>query len=1176
MSDYQGNIIIKNPATPTGPSAYGSAPGMWKLNEVAYWIKQGVWPNPAITPDTYFPYVSLLLSTTSLGNANNNLFVDSSGAFNPVSRNGNTTQGSFTPYSTNWSNYFDGSGDYFTLPYTAANFDWFTSGTDFTIECWFFANSLTGTSYDDTGVAHPTLVGNRSPSATTDYWSFGPIAAGTVRFYYYNGGQNTVTSTATVTANSWNHIAMTKTSSGITIFVNGVAGTTTAISGSPSTNNATGLTIGQGNNTSFNGYVSNLRIVRGTAIYSGNFTVPTAPLTAVTNTTLLTCQSNRFRDASTNNLTLTVTGDTRVTDFGPFSPAYPGASYNQSDITNWSGYLNGSSYWTVPTSTALDVWDNGSGSFTVEAWIFATASIPNNTSVIAKATNDGNPSWTNGWAFQVYNGYLNVNTPGDSRLFNSNTTSVPLNQWVHCALVKSGSTVSIYQNGVRVGTTTNSTAYSNTTDAVAIGVDRNLSGGGKLTGYVSNARMVKGTAVYDPTQSTLTVPTTNLTAVSGTSLLTLQSAAFTDNSGNNYLVNSSGTPTVTGNSPFNTVGYWSNYFDGSGDYLSVPSNAAFDCGTGDWTIEGWVNIATRTTNYPAFFSNNRGGFAVSPPGLAITVSNSDSASYNDKFVFAWGSGGFTSPSAGSAYLLVASSANSLNTWYHLAVVRNGTSIKMYRNGTEVASATISAGSTFDWGYNGALIGGGNWDGANSYMNGYISNLRLVKGTAVYTAAFTPPTSPLTAISGTSLLTCQNGRYIDNSTNAFTVTRNGDVTIQSFDPFYTATIASNGGSMYFDGSGDYLQVPRAANLLPGTNDFTLEAWVYPTTTGTTQFIMGFLEQGVSGDWSMFRYTNDTLGIYTQANGDSFGGVIARNQWNHIALSRVSGTLYKCVNGSATTVSWTGTLNSNLGYNLTVGADNAGDEIFFTGWMYGTRIVNGTGLYSSTTYTVPTTPFTPTANTSFLLNGMNAGIYDATTINDMETVGNAQVSTVQSKFGGSSVYFDGSGDYLAVPPNSQSVLLGTASFTVEFWINPNSSQPSTRTPIVSFGNGFTTNVWAIQLNNTSPSYVNRIQLWAYNLNSGAVVAASTGTISASTWTHVAVVRNGSNFTIYINGVADGTGSSSASMDGGSTTLQFQVGYNSPDYYAGYIDDLRVTRGVARYTANFTPPTQAFPTY
>ena len=111
MSDYQGNIIIKNPATPTGPSAYGSAPGMWKLNEVAYWIKQGVWPNPAITPDTYFPYVSLLLSTTSLGNANNNLFVDSSGAFNPISRSGNTTQGSFTPYSTNWSNYFDGSGD---------------------------------------------------------------------------------------------------------------------------------------------------------------------------------------------------------------------------------------------------------------------------------------------------------------------------------------------------------------------------------------------------------------------------------------------------------------------------------------------------------------------------------------------------------------------------------------------------------------------------------------------------------------------------------------------------------------------------------------------------------------------------------------------------------------------------------------------------------------------------------------------------------------------------------------------------------------------------------------------------------------------------------------------------------------------------------------------------------
>ena len=165
-----------------------------------------------------------------------------------------------------------------------------------------------------------------------------------------------------------------------------------------------------------------------------------------------------------------------------------------------------------------------------------------------------------------------------------------------------------------------------------------------------------------------------------------------------------------------------------------------NCGSGNWTVEGWVCTLTRTTNYPLIFGNNRGSFTTD--ALAITASNADSSpSYLDKFVFAWGSAGFSSPSAGTSALLVSNVTNSNGVWYHLAIVRNGTSIKMYRNGTEVASATVSAAATFNWGFNGSLAGGGNWDGAQGNWNGYLDDLRVTNGVARYTSNFTPPTQP---------------------------------------------------------------------------------------------------------------------------------------------------------------------------------------------------------------------------------------------------------------------------------------------------------------------------------------------------------------------------------------------------------------------------------------------------
>jgi hypothetical protein len=155
---------------------------------------------------------------------------------------------------------------------------------------------------------------------------------------------------------------------------------------------------------------------------------------------------------------------------------------------------------------------------------------------------------------------------------------------------------------------------------------------------------------------------------------------------------------------------------------------------------------------------------------------------------------------------------SLNTWTHIAVTRVGTTLTYYINGVASGTGTSSANISDT-----AVQVMRGFGGITNSPIGYISNLRTVVGTAVYTGNFTPSTTPLTAISGTSLLTCQSNRFKDNSTNNFTITRNGDVSVQRFSPFsptaaYSA--ATIGGSGYFNGTTDYISIPYAGD--PSTN------------------------------------------------------------------------------------------------------------------------------------------------------------------------------------------------------------------------------------------------------------------------------------------------------------------------------------------------------------------------
>lgn len=1140
MSRYPGGIITKSPATPTGPTTVGRAPGVWRLDEVAYWVKQGVWPNANIAaPDTYFPYVSLLLSTTSLSNANNNLFVDSSGAFNPIARNGNATQGSVTPYGVSWSNFFDGSNAYLTSATSSA----YAMGTgDFTIEGWFFT----------TASADQALWDNRTSTSSAVGVACRLInSTNTLRVILNNTAL--FTTSQAVPLNQWNHIAVVRASGTVTAYLNGTAMTGGSASGTTNITD-TNMWIGKLQDAGFfyNGYISNVRVVKGTAVYTAAFTPPTAPLTAITNTSLLTCQSNRFRDASTNNFTITPNGNTSVTEFSPFAPAYPGITYNQSDIQYWSGYFDGTGdYLTVPDDAALDF---GTGDFTIEMWINAQ-----NLSSVPMFFHKGT-SVSTGWFFQtsgttLYFGQL------DSNRYSTWSVSLTNNAWYHIALTRVGAVLNVFVNGVSQGaqTVTNANLSNDNTGLLYIG--EYINGTYLYQGYLSNYRVVKGTAVYT---SNFTPSTTPLTAISGTSLLTCQSAAFTDNSTNNFVVTIVGNTTVTGNNPFQ-AGYYSNSFDGSGDYFTVPyTTANFDWYTAgvDFTIEYW------------FFANSLTGTSYVDGGTtkSTVVGNRSATTTTDYWSFGPNASGTVTfyYFNGGPVAVNSTSTITANTWNHIAMTKTSSGITIFVNGvaqtTTAISGTPQSSASFP-----ITVGQGN----NTSYNGYVSNLRIVRGTAIYSGNFTVPTAPLTAVTNTKLLTCQSARFIDNSTNNLTLTLTGNTSIQPFDPFYTSTIASNGGSMYFDGSGDYLTVPYAGNMQYAGN-FTIECWVFPIARVSTYpcIVNNYSTYTTNGGFAVFAGHNSAnTAKYQVAFNGSFPVIqstsdITYNAWSHIALVRSGSTITLYVNGvsnGTATSSATVTGTANSWWVATAGDVVSGGE--FNGYISSLR-ASPSAVYTAA-FTPPTAPVTPSANTTLLLNGMNAGAYDATAINDMETVGNAQVSTAVSKFGGSSMYFDGTGDYLTTQ-SSATLGLGSGDFTVEAWIYP-TGVSGTDSVIFDFRSG--------NSGNNGPLLI----IGAGGSNPLVYVAAGSARITGSgvtlnTWSHVAVSRSGTSTRLFLNGVQ--TGSTYTDTNNYLTPARVWIGADddgSPNaYFIGYIDDLRITKGVARYTANFTPPTQAFPTY
>ena len=715
--------------------------------------------------------------------------------------------------------------------------------------------------------------------------------------------------------------------------------------------------------------------------------------------------------------------------------------------------------------------------------------------------------------------------------------------------------LSVTSDSTLTYTTLNSLSAANLT----LSSDGYLSG--TPTGYTSDTSLFPTFVATDQEgQATQTAFTISISVAdanfANTAILTKSTGvnagnnqAFTDSSTNAMTITTTGTPGQGTFSPFSPTG-WSNYFGGSGDYLSTSANASFAFGTGDYTIEAW--IYRLDSGVQRAIVDLRGGANVNV--LFYILSTNKLAAFNSTSTWITSTGSIPA-----------------NQWTHVALSRSGTSAKLFINGTVDGTATNSDNN----GSAGTPYIGRQFGSTTNDWYGTISNLRIVKGQALYTTNFTPSTTPLTTTSqgatasNVSLLTCQSNRFLDNSTNAFVLTPTATASVYAWSPFAPGTTwsaATHGGSINFNinTTGGYITATNATAFDQDV-DFTVEMWVYVTAYPGSNDAKMYQPNG-SGTLAIAISTTGKINIDDQQTGNKIvsTATVYKSTWYHLALIRngpTTNNLILYINGSAdTTTSYTNWQTSATFAEIGRRTDTSTD---FNGYISGLRVVRGTAVYTGA-FTPPTSPLTAIANTSFLLKATDASVYDAHASHNLSTFGGAQLSTARAKYATTSLLFNGTSAYATSTPTSL-YSFGTGDFTVEFWLNFTAT--TNRQDILDWyvsasdRGGIKWNVAAGNLT----YYISPITANAINV---------AWTPSTNTWYHIALVRSSGVSKFYIDGVGQ-TPTYNDNRNYNTATYSLHLGKDSAaasSWFNGYLEDIRVSR-VARYVANFTPPSGAF---
>jgi len=1086
----------------------------------------------------------------------NNNIIDSSVNSHSVTVTGDVQQGTFSPYAAGgYSTRFHYEQD----NWKATSTDFVMGADDFTVEMWIYPDGLTPVSstinhtlfnFGDTDYnnVNDRIALSRSPET------------GRLRFHYGASSLNVITSElgwAVTEYSTWSHVAVTRESGTFKFWVDGALRRSVELAFNM-TNDV--LSIGYdgyyGSNRSFNGLISDVRVVKGTAVYTAAFTPPTEPLTLTDETVLLTCNKpymsavgNEYSPASVST-TEVFTDAESATMITGFTSIYPGLGANQNLRISPNGehMFVGAEIWTNSgnrgRSFLLSTDDLGSIAYqSLEPTGYASVGYQNAFRNVAitdthLAFNTGHTSEggsLTGLSTKITNAVSNGTYPAGVFTGSSDWEFKP--NYAFCSLddlstptylatpgqVSSGGAMSMHGNYiVLVESTTSTSAYS------------------------------AGMWVYDITDTTLV-------ASAGSSFAPVGSQQYIDVNQGAHLFPKYFIPPQTGNLQDYSVG--------------VGISVAF---SGDYIVRGAGEASSMQGRVEVFKMSD----------LKTIASGQTQASAHAVIL-----GGSSSQASRFGRKLETDGTNILVAGFDIS--------KAYINVYDMDGNSVADINVKDFNNNSGfiiddmhlssdyiMVGSKNFHGNSGISNagGYAlldrsdPSVVLKEGHGEssndymgHSVAIAPDQ---TFIAHVSRLSSENGELNIESISAtpagyssasHSLTLSGDVSTERSAPYsyvdYSA--ASHGGSAYFDGTGDELLIAASEDFNFGTGDFTIEMWVKPdsmtgnssaTVYGSESYRISVYPSTSAYQIQYQEYTNSTQLHYNL--GHSINGM-----WVYIALVREGGTIKLFANGlEITPIIAGGSATANYDHSSTgiqsIGSANAKPNWndYFTGHISDVRVVKGSAVYTAD-FTIPSAPLTAVTGTTLLLPFDDATIIDKSGSAVISVQGDVAVSDVAPPYvGGKSFTFDGTGDYVEAQDADISL---SGDFTIEAWVKVSSASGNQQ--IVAFP-GSSNDAGLLT---SGGSFV---------FADGNTNLISAGTLVVDQWHHVAVSRSSETVTLFVDGASVGTSSGHTATVGTSGDVNVGSNTSNGNLLTGELADIRIVES-AVYTDTFTPPTGSY---